>query len=78
MSAEYSPEICAWCNGTGKRGSDRCEVCRGKGRVMVLQPPHKCITCECTGRTSTMEVCPRCHGAGWEGVLQSSNKAGNQ
>ena len=69
---QYDVEMCAWCYGSGRQGvSERCTVCRGKGKVMVLQPPHRCITCNCTGRSdSDMDVCPRCAGSGWEGVLE--------
>ena len=72
----YSPETCAWCYGRGRRGaSDKCEVCGGKGKLMVLQPAHRCRGCNCTGRVSeTGEMCSYCRGAGWEGVLRPSAK----
>jgi DnaJ-class molecular chaperone len=76
MDAKHSPETCAWCNGLGEQlDSQRCEVCGGQGSVMVLQPAQMCMECHCTGKTgNNMEVCARCHGSGWEGVLQPTTK----
>jgi DnaJ-class molecular chaperone len=73
---QYDIEQCAWCYGMGRRGaSERCSVCGGEGGVMVLQPAHRCIKCDCSGRVGNlMEPCSRCHGAGWEGVLQPTDQ----
>lgn len=67
----YTPETCAWCYGRGRRGAtEKCEVCGGKGKLMVLQPPQRCHECNCTGRVGhTVEKCSRCGGVGWENVL---------
>ena len=52
--------------------TEKCEVCGGKGKLMVLQPPERCRQCNCTGRLSDMgQRCPRCGGSGWEGVVSA-------
>jgi RecJ-like exonuclease len=75
----YSPETCTWCYGRGRRSvTERCEVCGGKGKLMVLQPARRCTSCNCTGRSGdTVEKCPRCGGSGWEGVLSARVAPGN-
>ena len=78
-SNKYDLEMCAWCYGRGRQsGSEKCTVCGGKGKLMVLQPPHRCLECNCTGRSGiSLETCVRCHGSGWEGVLETARE-GNQ
>jgi hypothetical protein len=74
---DYGLETCAWCNGAGKRGGiqQRCEVCDGKSKLMVLQPAHRCIDCNCTGRLGlSAQMCLRCQGSGWESVLRTAKK----
>ena len=68
--AEFGPETCAWCYGSGARPEGRCPVCRGKGAVMVRQPARVCPACACAGREpdSPAKACPACRGSGWEGA----------
>jgi DnaJ-class molecular chaperone len=75
---QYAPEICAWCNGTGKYGqyNDICLVCAGQGSVLVAQPSHKCPHCGGTGVQTVGEFqdrCKICGGAGWSHVFKNAS-----
>lgn len=41
-----------------------CNVCGGRGSVLVLQPSHKCPHCAGDGR-GLQPRCPQCGGTGW-------------
>lgn len=58
-NAQYAPEICQWCKGTGydrvpvnpgRSGRfQMCRICNGQGRVQVAQPSMPCVHCKGTG-----------------------------
>jgi DnaJ-class molecular chaperone len=77
VSVKYEPEECAWCKGTRKgRDGERCQVCKGRGAVLVAQPSRMCVPCRGSGREggfSDQPVCPVCGGSGWQGVYQSGS-----
>ena len=74
-SVNYAPEECAWCKGTRKgRDGEKCPVCKGKGAVLVAQPPRICIPCRGSGHEgsfSDQPACLVCGGSGWRGVYQA-------
>jgi DnaJ-class molecular chaperone len=67
----FAPETCAWCQGRWvARPEDRCQVCRGKGAVLVAQPAAACVACAGSGRAARLETttklrCAQCTGTGW-------------
>jgi hypothetical protein len=68
----YAPERCAWCQGTGKQEPTvRCDLCGGKGGLLVAQPPRHCPVCKGAGYpplTSSRNPCPECDGGGWQNI----------
>lgn len=72
-NANYGPETCAWCKGTGEdrrkdhRGEFRCVSCAGQGAVMVALPSAPCPKCSGAGNlvTGEFELCVECYGSGW-------------
>jgi len=73
-SINYEPEECAWWVGTRKgRVGERCPVCKGRGAVLVAQPPRMCVSCRGSaheGAFSDRPACSVCGGPGWRGVYQ--------
>lgn len=64
---------CAFCNGTGKDPFEllsklsSCQVCGGKGVVIVKEPTTKCLFCKGTGvqpYTTNRLHCSVCAGKG--------------
>ena len=55
---EYSPETCAWCQGSGNDPQsghllgrpNQCPVCGGQGSLIVVQPAMRCARCKGTGK----------------------------
>ena len=78
-SVTYEPEECAWCKGTRKgRDGELCQICKGKGAVLVAQPPRSCPVCRGSGREgglSDRPACNMCGGFGWWGVRQASGRS---
>src|SRR4028118_1514773 len=75
-SVNHAPEECAWCRGTRKksREGERCQVCKGRGAVLVGQPARACIPCRGSGHEggfSDQPMCPVCGGSGGRGVYQA-------
>lgn len=75
-NAEYAPETCAWCNGSGvdrdqTDGSQvyDCDSCDGQGRIQVARPSVPCVRCNgaggAPGATQRDECCQACYGSGW-------------
>jgi DnaJ-class molecular chaperone len=72
---QYAPELCAWCQGTGKFGNynDLCLVCGGQGSVLVAQPARICPHCKGKGAVTVNDFedrCKVCGGAGWSHVYK--------
>ena len=75
LRADYAPETCAFCEGTGKPSEipeekyyewQLCPVCRGQGSVLVAQPARKCARCGGAGREQGSRLtCLACKGPGW-------------
>ena len=73
--ADYAPERCARCGGTGNVGTlgySKCPSCGGQGSVMVAQPARRCARCGGTGNVGTLgySECPSCGGTGWAHALR--------
>jgi len=57
-NAQYAPETCQWCKGTGHDDHIptkpdhpqpySCAACNGQGRVQVAQPSQPCVHCKGT------------------------------
>jgi DnaJ-class molecular chaperone len=67
----FTPENCASCNGLGT-GQDQqpCQPCRGKGRILVIQPSTPCPRCNGSGKPESgnfwaVDRCVVCQGTGW-------------
>jgi hypothetical protein len=65
----FAPENCASCNGLGS-GQDKqlCQPCRGKGRILVIQPSVHCPRCNGSGKPESnwcVDYCVVCLGTGW-------------
>ena len=68
---QFAPEICAWCEGSGKYTGQLCHVCRGQGSVMVAQPAKKCPHCRGSGTAENqIDRCGICDGSGWSHVFK--------
>ena len=64
----FTPENCASCNGLGTGQDQRlCQPCRGKGRILVIQPAISCPWCVGTGKpeSNRVDYCVVCLGTGW-------------
>ena len=75
-NANYAPETCAWCNGSGRdrlmdseRKVQLCLSCGGKGSVLVAQPRRQCAACQGTGLSEFAvgddNRCHVCRATGW-------------
>ena len=65
----FGSENCASCNGLGT-GQDKqpCQPCRGKGRILVIQPSVHCPRCNGSGKPESIwcvDYCVVCLGTGW-------------
>ncbi len=54
---------CPSCDNGWKTKSQRCEICRGTGKVVFGLP---CPTCEGNGRVQSRYRCQNCQGVGWQ------------
>ena len=68
----FSPENCVTCNGQGVNSDHTsCQACKGKGRILVMQPSIRCPRCHGSGHRemfgfwSGAEHCVVCCGTGW-------------
>lgn len=71
-NANYVPEVCAWCAGSGmdRTLTDKtCFACHGQGRVQVAEPPMQCVHCGGDGSNQnpnlSIDRCHPCGGTGW-------------
>jgi RecJ-like exonuclease len=64
-NADYRLERCAWCQGYGEVKKRPCEVCYGRGSLLVTQPAQNCTHCRGKGRLFLGRKCGTCGGAGW-------------
>lgn len=71
MQGSFSPVMCNFCTGSGKRYTDPCPACNGVGKVSVVQPPTKCEACQGWGKNFT-DLCNVCGGSGWSNVVRTS------
>ena len=70
-SKRHKTITCAFCKGTGKdpfgvpSKLSNCQVCAGRGTVMVLTPAETCPYCKGTGVFFQHRLpCPLCGGKG--------------
>ena len=79
---DYAYEICGYCQGEGAvAGESLCPPCKGKGKVIVLQPPLQCPRCGGDGKAKGpdrvlyySERCVICGGTGWVMSLEQSSE----
>jgi DnaJ-class molecular chaperone len=69
MDANFAPETCASCDGTGKSGLGVCNACHAQGSILVAHPEHKCPICEGSGNSS-LGACKACNGGGWANRIE--------
>eukprot|EP01084_Bolivina_argentea_P084035 152090_1 len=66
----YSSKLCGWCQNNWKNFRGKHCVCKGVGKVKVLNPPTKCHWCKGKGddkhqRMRGIARCTECGGSGW-------------
>lgn len=80
---KYKEIACAFCKGKGKdpfgvpSKISNCQVCFGKGKVVVADQPHKtCEACRGTGIFAHHRLpCSVCKG---KGVMPTNGQKGNR
>lgn len=74
VTANYAPETCLSCGGTGRnrnRVTETCFACSGKGSVLVAQPSRRCPQCSNGWNYNAGIACGICRGTGWSHVADS-------
>ena len=78
--AKITKTICAFCRGKGKDPFEimskeaTCQVCGGRGEVLVIEPSVKCAHCQGTGvAPGSRNVCTTCGGRGVISVTDGKN-----
>ena len=72
LNKQYIYEVCGRCKGSGFGEEETCNICYGRGKILVKKPAKKCGACMGTGYAcdpGNRGNCKVCGGSGWEKTI---------